>query len=124
MRGRPLGVGNWLMVKTSQICVGRNPGILWPVAGAIVTLGTREMVSVGTLTPDAPYSVAVFSEFLVESGIIDVGCDIIAILSDSTTHACVPGKLSAVSSSEGEMSYMHSLNRLPVMNTKNLCPAA
>ena len=52
-------LGNWLMVETSQICVRRNPGSLWPVAGGLCYLGYKEVMSIG-LTPDTLTSALYF----------------------------------------------------------------
>ena len=53
-------------------------------------------------------------------------CDIIATCPDSTTHVlCFLGKvICSFLIWRGEICYMDSLNRLTIMNIKNLCPAA
>ena len=52
-------LGNWLMVETSQICVRRNPSLLWFCVGGYCYLGYKEAMNKG-LTPDTLTSVLYF----------------------------------------------------------------
>ena len=113
------------MVETSQVCVRRNPGLLWPVTGGYCYLGYREVMNVGhwlqiLLQVNCIFWIPGRIRYCIRW--VVTSQQFVLTLPPTCS---VPGKVICnFLIWRGEICYIHSFNLLPVMNIKNLCPAA